>query len=161
MMATLLQSVSRLAILCVNHDFAHKLACHEPYTLLLQVLTLRSLIDWLRHWRYFKHHWLSLNELLRGFIVDLHPWVFRMLVIDMFSLFTMTLALLHDFLWRIVQTSLCSCVWIRNIFAIDMIEHAIWLIHWVINLNIIKNIVYWSLVTVTCLLTISTVTVVL
>ena len=161
MMATLLQSVSRLAILCINHDIAHKLACHEPYTLLLHVLTLRSLIDWLRHWRYFKHHWLSLNELLRGFIVDLHPWVFRMLVIDKFYLFTMTLTLLHDFLWRIVQTSLCSCVWIRNVFAVDMIEHAICLIHCEINLNIIENIVHCRLITVAWLLTISAITVVL
>lgn len=161
-MAALLQSVSRLAILCIYHDFTHELACHKgSYTFLLHVLTLRSLIDRLRHWRYFKHHWLSLNVLLRRFIVYLHSWVFRKLVIDLFSLFTVTLALLHDFLRRIVQTSLSSCVWIRNIFAIDMIEHAIWLIHWVINLNIIKNIVYWSLVTVACLLTISTVTVVL
>ena len=57
MMATLLQSVSRLATLCIYHDFAHKLACHKgPYTLLLHVLTLRCLIDWLWHWRHFKHH---------------------------------------------------------------------------------------------------------
>ena len=84
-----------------------------------------------------------------------------MLVIDLVSLFDMTLTLLHDFLRRIVQTSLCSSVWIRNIFAIDMVEHAICLIHCEINLNIVENIVDRCLITVARLLTISTITVVL
>ena len=50
---------------------------------------------------------------------------------------------------------------IRNIFAIDMVEHTIWLLHCKINLNIIENIVHWRLIAMAWLLTISTITVIL
>ena len=148
----------QIVLMRINDDTAHELASHHWVdAILLHVFALWSLRHLVWHRRYLQHLMVRLTlEQMTLFTVNLHLWLIgRFCLITFFDLILVKLVLLGlkwlhaTLLIRHVETSLRCFIRIRYVLVVEMVigrielilEKTSWLIHWKVDVSIIKQII--------------------